>query len=225
MNYFGHGRHFVDDPYCLAGTAVPDWLSVVDRRVRARARSARTWVDDPDPVLSAVARGVVRHHHDDDWFHRTRGFAELSWQFTVALRDRLPEDDGFRPSFLGHILVEILLDAALIEAEPARLDAYYAALQSLDPRRVGQCVDRMTRVRADKLPEFIGLFCSERFLYDYRDDAKLLRRLNHVMRRVRLPPLPGELQEFLPEAREAVDQRRDELLVGETPLRTQGEEP
>ena len=38
MNYFAHGWNYVDAPYVLAGTAVPDWLSVVDRRVRARAR-------------------------------------------------------------------------------------------------------------------------------------------------------------------------------------------
>ena len=37
MNYFAHGHRFVDDPYFLAGTAVPDWLSVVDRKVRVRA--------------------------------------------------------------------------------------------------------------------------------------------------------------------------------------------
>ena len=41
MNYFAHGRHFIDQPYLLAGTAVPDWLNVVDRSVRARpARAA-----------------------------------------------------------------------------------------------------------------------------------------------------------------------------------------
>ena len=33
----------------------------------------------------------------------------------------------------------------------------------------------------------IPLFCTERFLYDYLDDAKLLARLNRVMGRVKLP--------------------------------------
>jgi hypothetical protein len=223
MNYFGHGRHVVEDPYCLAGTAVPDWLSVVNRRVRARKKLARPFVHAADPELAGVARGVVRHHHDDDWFHRTRAFAELSWQFTVALRDRLPEDDGFRPSFLGHILVEILLDAALIEEAPARLDAYYNSLESLAPERVSQCVHHMTTGHAEALPEMIRLFCSERFLYDYGDDAKLLRRLNHVMRRVGLPPLPDALLAFLPAARQDVRRRRDELLAGETIAQSQGE--
>ena len=151
MNYFAHGRHVVEDPYLLAGTAAPDWLSVVNRRVRARATGSAIGRLRRS-ALSAVARGVVQHHHDDDWFHRTRAFAELSWRFTAELRDLLPEDDGFRPSFLGHILVEILLDAALIEEDPSRLDAYYDALGSLAPARVSRCVHHMTTGNADACP-------------------------------------------------------------------------
>src|SRR3990172_12807151 len=128
MNYFAHGRRFVSDPYFLAGTAVPDWLNVVDRRVRVRAGQARLHVDSPDERTARVAAGIVQHCDDDQWFHGTRAFAELSLELCQMLRDRLPADDGFRPHFLGHILVEILLDAALIADEPRRLDEYYAAL-------------------------------------------------------------------------------------------------
>ena len=39
MNYFAHGVRFLEDPYFLAGTAVPDWLSVVDRRVADQFQS------------------------------------------------------------------------------------------------------------------------------------------------------------------------------------------
>ena len=87
MNYFAHGLQFVQEPYVLAGTAVPDWLNVVDRRARVRSKAAMPFVDDPDDRTAAVARGVVRHHEDDAWFHRTRAFAELSWDFTVVIRD------------------------------------------------------------------------------------------------------------------------------------------
>jgi hypothetical protein len=50
-------------------------------------------------------------------------------------------------------------------------------------------------------------------LYDYTEDAKLLIRLNQVMRRVRLPQLPDTLAEQFPEARRRVKARRDELLT------------
>jgi hypothetical protein len=216
MNYFAHGRNFLDAPFALAGTAVPDWLRVVDRRVRARTRLAAPWIGDPDPLLAGVARGIVAHHRDDAWFHQTRAFAELSLQLTLGTRRLLPDDIGFRPSFLGHILVEILLDASLIEQDTAQLERYYAALQQLDPQLVGQAVNRMTTGLAARLPEMITLFCRERFLYDYLDDAKLLTRLNRVMRRVQLPELPASMVSFLADARHPVRERLPELVNGAT---------
>jgi len=155
----------------------------------------------------------VRHHADDRWFHQSRAFVELSLEFTLAIRDRLPRDDGFRPSFLGHILVELLLDAALIEDTPARLGQYYRAMDSLNSEAVARVVDRMCTSSAGMLALFIPRFSAERFLYDYTDDEKLLFRLNHVMHRVRLPHLPASFVEFLPPARQAVRGRRSELLA------------
>lgn len=213
MNYFSHGRAFVDDPYFLAGTAVPDWLNVVARRVKARSKHAQEFVEDADPRMAALARGVVQHHADDGWFHETAVFAELSWHLTARVRDALPPDDGLRPSFLGHILVELLLDAALIAEEPERLEAYYESLSAVDPEFVEQAVGRMATGVPERLAEFLPLFIQERFLWDYRDDGKLWVRLNQVMRRVKLPPLPETFRELLPEARRLVEHRKTELLA------------
>ncbi len=166
--------------------------------------------------MAAVAAGVVRHHQDDDWFHRTRAFAELSLALTVSIREQLAGDRGFRPSFLGHILVEILLDGVLIEQDVARLDQYY--LVDAVPRPGGGQPGHPPdddRNRAD-LPEMIRRFCTERFLYDYLDNAKLLTRLNRVMGRVNLPQLPPSFLSFLPDARRQVSERRDELLTDPT---------
>ncbi len=225
MNYFGHGYRFVHDPYFLAGTAVPDWLSVINRRVRARARSARLWTGDPDPRVAALAAGVVRHHEDDAWFHRTRAFAELSLALAVDIREQLSDDRGFRPSFLGHILVEVLLDGALIARDPDLLDRYYEALARVDPHAVCAAVERIAGAPVPDLADLIPLFRAERFLYDYLDDVTLLARLNRVMRRVALPPLPPEFLSFLPEARRRVSERCDELIHHVTDPGTSGEQP
>lgn len=212
MNYFAHGYRFVHDPCFLAGTAVPDWLSVVNRRVRARRRLAEPWIEDSDPMVRAVARGIVQHHHDDAWFHATRAFAEMSLTLTVGVREHLAGDPGFRPSFLGHILVEVFLDAALIEAAPERLEQYYAALESLAPEPVSEIIQRMTTDPVPGLAGVIPRFCRERFLYDYLDDAKLLARLNRVMGRVKLPVLPESFVAFLPAARQLVTARQKDLM-------------
>ncbi len=213
MNYFAHGRHFVDDPYFLAGTAVPDWLNVVDRRVRVRARLAEPHVAADDPLLARVASGIVQHCGDDEWFHATRAFAELSLELCGLLKAGLPADDGLRPHFLGHILVELLLDAALIADDPAALDRYYAAMDGLDGQAIEQAVERIAAKPAKDLATFVRLFSAERFLYDYADDAKLLVRLNQVMRRVGLGLLPPEATDLLAMARGMVAARKDELLT------------
>ncbi len=218
MNYLAHGWRFAAEPYVLAGTAAPDWLSVINRKIRLRSKTAAEFVADPDPILAAVARGVVQHHIDDGWFHATPAFNELSLAFAVEVRDALPGDEGFRPSFLGHILVELLLDRVITEDHPRRLDDYYAALAFLDPALTESTISRLATQPVPQVAALIPRFIAERFLYDYLDDAKLLTRLNHVMRRVNLPQLPLTLSDLFPSMLRRVRERMTELL---TPFPTQ----
>ncbi|PHR92075.1 MAG: hypothetical protein COA78_33725 [Blastopirellula sp.] len=215
MNYFAHGRLYIASPYYLAGTAVPDWLNVVNRKVRARAKGARLVVGHEDHQIAEVASGILQHHHDDDWFHRTDAFTELSWDFTVLIRDNLPVDDGLRPSFLGHIMVELLLDSVLMEDKPQLLDDYYQAVSQIDGLVVQQAVNLIATKSTDQLAYFIGRFKEVQFLKDYPDDEKLLHRLNQVMQRVKLPALPNSFTSLLPEMRTRVRTRQEELLAHE----------
>ena len=93
MNYLAHAAEFLDDPYFVAGTALPDWLGVVDRRVRVRSRQAEPHALDADQRVAALARGIVQHHADDDWFHRSDAFTQLHGRLTVLVRERLSAGD------------------------------------------------------------------------------------------------------------------------------------
>ncbi len=213
MNYFAHGRNFVDEPYFLAGTALPDWMNVVDRRARVRRKHAVAQVDHVDAEIAAVARGVLQHHDDDDWFHRTPAFFEVSAELTVIVAEVIAGDERTRPSFLGHILTEILLDACLIDAAAAQLDAYYAAFESINPAVIERAVEAMNGRRLPQISQWIPRFAAEGFLRDYADDERLRYRLNQVMRRVGLPQLPEEITAVLSAARQLVAARQDELLT------------
>ncbi len=127
MNYFAHGRRFLDDPYFLAGTAVPDWLSVVDRRVRARARLAEPLGRRFGPAVGSRGAGRRPAPSRRRLVPSDAGLCRVELAVHVSHpRTDCPDDTGFRPSFLGHILVEILLDAVLIDDRtPTQLDAYY----------------------------------------------------------------------------------------------------
>ncbi|MEN6556909.1 MAG: hypothetical protein ABFC54_01890 [Thermoguttaceae bacterium] len=214
MNYFAHAMHCLDRPYFLAGAAVPDWLAVADRPLRLRSVRVEPFAEDPDPCVAELAGGVLQHLRDDAQFHATRAFAETSLELTVRARDVLGRDAGFRPAFLGHLLTELLLDAVLIEEAPERLTAYYRVLETLDVAQVEAIVSRMTPRPTRRLAGFIELFRRERVLSDYEKDDKLRARLNQIMRRVRLSPLPDAFAAILPAARRLVRQRRSSLLEG-----------
>lgn len=217
MNFFAHGRVFLDRPYFLAGTAVPDWLNVVDRRVRARSKLAEPFTNHPNANVAQLAQGIVQHHIDDSWFHQTRAFTELCLEFTVRIRDWQTDDAGLRPMFLGHILVELLLDAYLIAQDPPQLDRYYEAVAEVDPQLVARTITQMTSKPVDLLPVLLPRFIHERFLYDYADDAKLTMRLNQVMKRVKLPKIPDGFVDLIPQARRDVAEHAHELLTPPEP--------
>jgi hypothetical protein len=212
MNYFAHALPYLDQPYFAAGTGVPDWLTVADRRVRLRIKHVEPFLADSDAVAAAVSGGVLQHLNEDARFHKTRVFTELSWQLTVMVRDALHDQEGLRPSFLGHILVEILLDATLAGENPHLLERYYQLLETIEPTKVEAVVNRMAMRPTERLAIMIAEFRRQRVLWDYLQDDKLLMRLNQIMRRVNLPQLPDEFTNIFPTARQIVGNRKDELL-------------
>ncbi|MGD9127102.1 MAG: hypothetical protein PVH19_06955 [Planctomycetia bacterium] len=223
MNYFAHAYTFLadsqaaggDDPYLAVATGIPDMLTVVDRSVRLRQRQLEPYWDDPDPIVASTARGVAQHLADDARFHGTEIFARLSLDLTIALRDRLNETTSIRPRFLGHLLLEVLLDATLIARMPERLDRYYAAFQLIDAQKMEDAVNRMAARQTDRLAAMIETIPQVRFLSDYADDDRLWVRMNQVMHRAGLEPLPqGPFCSLLPEARRKVELAADTLLTG-----------
>ena len=212
MNYFAHGFRFTDRPYFLVGTALPDLLSAVDRGVRLRGRRVSPFAEASGGDEAELAAGVLQHLADDQWFHDTHAFLEVSGELTRLFRTLLGADDGFRPGFLGHITTELLLDAVLIERDPGHLDRYYEAVANVDPRFVEETVNRMAKVPTDQVARFLPVFVEIQFLRDYVRSDRLLFRLNQVMRRVRLKPLPDETTSLLDVARTLVETRADELL-------------
>lgn len=213
MNYLAHGYRFLDRPLFLAGTALPDWLSVVNRRVRVRSRTTKPFLEaatlEDDRELAA---GILQHHADDDRFHRSETFMMLEAKLAASFRQQMPDPFDHRPGFLGHIVVELMLDATLAARQPDLLDRFYRAMAEVPEQHVQRTVNRIAPVSTDRLAYFIGRFRDERFLYDYAADESMRYRLNQVMRRVRLPALEASVTSVLAEAREVVNEHADDLL-------------
>jgi hypothetical protein len=213
MNFLCHALPYLDQPLLAVATGVPDWLGVVDRQIRARQKLAIPYLDCDDPPLRQVAGGIVRHHQDDHWFHGTAAFVSTNLQLAVQLRELLPGDAGFRPTFVGHILIEMFLDALWIREDRRIADRYYEAVAAVSPAMIQRCVNQITGKPTARLAELIERFVEARFLYDYLSPPQLLFRLNQIMKRVRLPELPAGVADWLPAAEQLVESRRQPLLT------------
>ena len=212
MNYLAHGFRFLDSPLMVAGTAVPDWLSVADRRVRVRTRRIHERLESLDAEERALAEGMLQHLKDDDLFHRSTRFVILESELSSRFRRIMPDRFDHRPPFLGHIVTELLLDAFIAEQMPTVLDDYYAALSQVSASQIQRTVNIVATRTTENLAEFVRRFRSVRFLYDYADDTRLLRRLNQVMHRVTLPALDDDCLPVLREARQMLNLHGEELL-------------
>ncbi len=213
MNYFAHGMQYIDRPYFLAGTAVPDWLSAVDRKVRMRTRYVAPFADGSGTIQAEIAAGVLQHLEDDQWFHRTRAFIETSAELALLFRSALGNEDAFRPGLLGHIVTELILDGILIQQNLRLLDDYYASLQKINADAVQNAVNRMTQhATTSRLATLIGSFQQEQFLRDYLDPTQLVYRLNQVMRRIKLKQVPNEIEDVIKTAWSVVTNQIGHLL-------------
>ena len=213
MNFLCHAMPYFDQPVVAVCTAVPDWLSVIDRKIRARERMATAVLDSGDEMLTAVGRGILHHIRDDRWFHTTEAFVETNLRLAVQLREELPGDRGFRPMFVAHILIEVLLDAFWIRDRPEIATQYYALVETSCPETIQACVNQITGKPTDRLADAIRRYAKARFLYDYLDHDRLLWRLNQVMRRVGLVELPTSIVPWIQAASELVESRRERFLT------------
>lgn len=216
MNYFAHAIRFLDRPVFAIATGLPDMLSVVDRRMRLRARRVEPFADGSGSFEAEVAAGALQHLEDDRWFHSTRCFVETCADLTRLFRETIgDEDGGARCAFLGHIVTELQLDGVLIEQYPELLDRYYELLDEVDAAAIEESVNRMATKTSDRLAWLIERFREAQFMRDYVDPSRLKFRLNQIMLRVRLAELPDTLEAALAESWDIVRERFDGLLPRE----------
>jgi len=204
MNCFTHALPHIDDAYMAVGCCLPDWLSACDRKCRLREKNAVKFVDDSDPIVSTIAKGVVQHHQDDDWFHQTPIFNKLILEFAVELRELFGNERTMRPSLVGHIVVELFLDAYLNEKHPGEMERFYQQVATVDSERVQDAINLFATKPTDKLVAEIKRFVDVRYLFDYATDEGVIYRINKVFKRIKLEPLGDQMLDWMPQARDRV---------------------
>ncbi len=212
MNCFSHALPFLDDPVLAVGTCIPDWLAACDRKCRAREKKAELFVDHEDPFVASIARGVVRHHRDDYWFHTGTMFQKLNIQFAVEIREQFENEQGMRTGFVGHILIEMYLDAWLHQTYPGKLAAFYETLGQVDSVKVQNAINLFATRPTHRLAPSMLHFVEERYIFDYADDAGALYRVNRVLDKIGLAPIDNRVVPWMASARKRVYENISGLL-------------
>jgi hypothetical protein len=210
MNYLAHSLRFLDDPYALAGACLPDWLRVVDRRARVHVHA----LDATPPVHAHEVRldhGVRAHHDDDLRFHTHATFEALTDTLVREVR-ALSDDPRFRASTIGHILAEMLLDAAILERAPTSGTRFYDALDELEGERIATFARERSGRPLPMMGALLRRFSDARFVLDYVQDEGVLRAMNGVLMRTGLPRMPDGFLDVVRAARPRVREAHLELI-------------
>lgn len=205
MNYLAHSLPFVfdDDDHAawrVAGTSLPDWLRVIDKKARLRPDVLEGAPDD-DPRFVALKAGAQQHHDDDLRFHSDDAFEALNHDVAAIARARFPH---LRASTLAHVLVELLLDAALMQRHPHLLQRYYDVVASIDGDVLRAFVQRTTGRPVDNAPYFLDRFRRARFLGAYAHDDGMMQCLRGVWSRAGLGGIDDGFVDVVRDTRDRV---------------------
>jgi hypothetical protein len=190
VNYLAHAKDVLHDPWMVAGTSLPDWLRAVDRKARVRPEMLAT-IDVVDGTAEArVKAGALKHHDDDLRFHTNDAFEALTHDAVHAIRALAPDEPRLRASALGHIVIEMLLDAVVEERTPGSTARYYEAIEGLDVGELARIVARFTGREVPSLATLMPRFIRARFLFVYATDDGVVDALEGVAWRTGMPPPP-----------------------------------
>jgi hypothetical protein len=212
MNSFAHALPHLDDPYVAVGCCIPDWLTAADRKCRVREKKATPFCDHTDPIVSSVANGIVNHHRDDAWFHNTPSFHELSLKYAVQIRELYGNERTMRTGFVGHVVIELFLDAFLHQNFPGQLERYYQQVASVDAEQVQAAINLFATKQTNELVPEIERGLRMRYLFDYSTDEGTVMRINKVLARIGLDTLDEQILPWMKATRSEVYDRANDLL-------------
>jgi hypothetical protein len=215
MNCLAHAIRFLDDKWFMIGTGLPDWLGMADRKVRIRPKHTEPIIEAGQSDLASMCLGIQQHWVDDDWFHTTPAFHEVTGRIGKMFKEQYDSGDNYRSGFVGHIACELLIDGILAQQNPGALDRYYELVRSIDATDLQNKINSLGARKTDAMTRFLDKYSCEQFLRDYLTDDGLLYRLNRVLTRVRLGALPDSAVSVVAESRVIVREELDDLLSAE----------
>ncbi|MCB9236181.1 MAG: hypothetical protein H6581_31320 [Bacteroidia bacterium] len=201
MNFIAH--FFLDrerpESFFAIGAATPDLLSIYNPRLRIKKHHIKklnleTFSENDLMLLE----GVKRHFHADAFFHTSPFFERETQWLSAQMTQRFPGDTIPRKYFIAHILLELVLDKALIHRHPDLLDNYYAHFTQSPLDQVRHATELVTKRELKNYDGFLAKFRDHKYLYNYTRWDHIVFVLKKIMERVSIAETEfTEMEEFM----------------------------
>ncbi len=185
MNYLSHYYCEYPDnrPYFVLGLILPDLVRELEpRKIRFVPEEL---VNAPDIFSENLNEGIIRHlqvdgaFHTSDFFHRNVEIIKqwmLQYNY-VSIPSRIP--------VFAHVLLELMLDRALIKRNRQAMDQFYAALEQIEETVLLNYFHHNGIIqRPQAVYQRVRYFCKDRFLYRYPGNEMMLYALNVLNQKV-----------------------------------------
>ncbi|MEM0995846.1 MAG: hypothetical protein AAGN35_02150 [Bacteroidota bacterium] len=190
MNFISHfyADRGVQDALFIVGTVTPDLMSIYNAKYRVKNSHLNKFDRLAHPeVPRSFLKGLERHFFVDRIFHDSDNFRRETERISQELPLRLPQYDIQRKFFIGHLLLELLMDKIIIDRDPRILEEFYGHFA--DARQYAPLQQFTGLVAGHTLGTYVSFlrkFYENKYLYKYQEYAHLIWVLGQLLRRVRV---------------------------------------
>lgn len=197
MNYLSHFYLVGDsaDPYLVLGMVLPDMVKNHRKSWNAHPRKHEKELAD-DGIMTSIRRGWELHLETDRRFHSSAFFSYHSSRLRKQIAQVLPHRP-FRPFFLAHVALELLLDSLLIIQEKVDTGKFYTQLAACRESEVVRFLEINGIPEAASFIPWLREFISSAYLYSYSNPGSLSYSLDRIGRRVWQAPVDPRAREQL----------------------------
>jgi hypothetical protein len=182
--------NFISHYYCHGGTShefnfgllFPDFLGIVDRNYKLNQ-----FLDDYDGGSTEFILGIKHHQLADELWHYGDYFNEKTNAIKSLLKEYNMVERPFRPFFMTHVMLEILLDRTIVKHERQVAISLYESLEQIDPIFIeGLFKNQEVNMR---FQGFFKNFTENRYTLSYANNEKYIYALNRLFARVKHPAI------------------------------------
>jgi hypothetical protein len=189
LNYFSHYffDHIPHNHYYNTGLVLPDFARAAEGSKRINIHLEF----DPDnqPGFYNLNQGSKRHYSRDATFHNSEFFTQNSKLLEeLFIQYNFPKE-GQRIWFVEHILLELLLDRALIRKHRDVLEDFYDSLRQTKLQTIIDFLAHSGKDGSTGFSRFWNGFLDAEYLQYYLVDEKFIYSLNRIFQRAKQPEL------------------------------------